>query len=54
MSRAALAKEAGVNETTVLRIERGDVDPRIEGTWAPIARALMAAEKLRSRKARAA
>jgi len=40
LSRADLAREADVSETTVLRIESGDVDPRLNGTWAPIVRAL--------------
>lgn len=40
ISRAKLAAEAGVNETTILRIENGGVDPRLDGTWAPIVRAL--------------
>lgn len=40
LSRADLAKMADVNETTILRIESGKVDPRIDGTWAPIVRAL--------------
>lgn len=45
LSRALLAEKAGVNETTVMRIENGDVDPRLDGTWAPIVRALRALEK---------
>lgn len=40
LSRAELAGLAGVNETTILRIERGDVDPRVDGTWAPIVKVL--------------
>jgi len=40
LSRAELAAMAGVNETTILRIEKGDVDPRLDGTWAPLVRAL--------------
>lgn len=44
LSRAELASLANVNETTILRIEKGDVDPRLDGTWAPIARALAAAD----------
>lgn len=40
LSRADLAKLANVNATTILRIENGDVDPRLDGTWAPIVRAL--------------
>ena len=42
LTRSALAEMAGVNETTILRIERGDVDPRLDRTWAPIVRALQA------------
>lgn len=40
LSRGELAKRAGVNETTILRIERGDVDPQVGRTWAAIVRAL--------------
>ena len=44
LSRAELADLAGVDETTVLRIERGldnkGVDPRLHSTWAPIVKAL--------------
>lgn len=40
LSRAALADLAKVSETTILRIEKGEVDPRLDGTWAPIARAI--------------
>ncbi|WP_420542818.1 helix-turn-helix domain-containing protein [Sphingomonas naphthae] len=40
LTRKDLATLAGVNETTVLRIESGDVDPRLDGTWAPLVRAL--------------
>lgn len=43
LSRAALADLAKVSETTILRIEKGEVDPRLDGTWAPIARAIAAA-----------
>lgn len=42
LTRAQLAEAAKVNETTILRIERGEVDPRLDGTWAPIVRTLMA------------
>lgn len=42
LSRADLAKLAEVSETTILRIEKGDVDPRLDGTWAPLVRALVA------------
>lgn len=45
LSRADLAKLAGVNETTILRIENGDVDPRLDGTWAPIVRAINGAPR---------
>lgn len=40
LSRAKLAALSGVNETTILRIETEKVDPRLDGTWAPIVRAL--------------
>lgn len=40
LSRAELAKLSGVHETTILRIETGKVDPRLDGTWAPLCRAL--------------
>lgn len=43
LSRAALAAKSGVHETTIMRIEKGEVDPRLDGTWAPLVRALMAA-----------
>lgn len=42
LSRAKLAALSGVNETTILRIETEKVDPRLDGTWAPIVRALRA------------
>lgn len=47
-SRADLAKLANVSETTILRIEKGDVDPRLDGTWAPLVRALQAQGKDRA------
>lgn len=50
LSRAKLAELAGVNETTIMRIEKGNVDPRLDGTWAPIVRALQALPKLPKRK----
>lgn len=40
LSRSQLARIASVNETTILRIEAGDVDPRLNGTWIPLVRAL--------------
>lgn len=40
LSRSELAQLAEVNETTILRIENGSVDPRIGGTWAPLVRIL--------------
>lgn len=45
LSRADLAEAARVNETTIMRIEKGDVDPRLDGTWAPIVRALMPTQR---------
>jgi predicted transcriptional regulator len=35
-----LALLAKVHETTITRIEGGKVDPRLDGTWAPIVRVL--------------
>lgn len=40
LSRADLAKASSVSETTILRIEKGEVDPRLGGTWALLVRAL--------------
>ena len=40
LSRAELAKLSGVHETTILRIEKAMVDPRVDGTWVPLVRAL--------------
>ena len=37
-SRAELAEAANVSATTILRIEKGEVDPMLAATWAPIAR----------------
>lgn len=45
LTRAELAVAAQVNETTILRIEKGFVDPRLDGTWAPIVRALSSLER---------
>jgi predicted transcriptional regulator len=45
LSRAELARRADVNETTILRIEKGDTDPRLDGTWAPLVRALTPIEQ---------
>lgn len=45
LSRAKLAELAGVNETTVMRIENSEVDPRLDGTWVPIVRVLQSMEK---------
>jgi predicted transcriptional regulator len=45
LSRAELAKRAGVNETTILRIENGACDPRTDGTWAKLVREVTAAGK---------
>lgn len=42
LSRADLAARTGIHETTIMRIEKGEVDPRLDGTWAPIVRALQA------------
>ena len=44
LSRAELAALAKVNETTILRIERSLVDPRLDGTWVPLVRALQQAK----------
>ena len=52
LSRADLAALAKVNETTIMRIEKGDVDPRLDGTWVPLVRALAnRAPKTRARAA---
>lgn len=40
LSRSVLAQMSGVHETTILRIEKGEVDPRLDGTWAPLVRAI--------------
>ena len=40
LTRAELAKLSGVAETTIMRIEKGEVDPKTDGTWAPIVRAI--------------
>lgn len=52
LSRAQLAEISGVHETTILRIEGSKVDPRLDGTWAPLVRALN--ECARSTKGQAA
>jgi predicted transcriptional regulator len=41
LSRIELAAKSGVHETTIFRIEKGIVDPKLRGTWAPIVRALL-------------
>lgn len=33
LTRGELAARAGVSETTIMRIEKGEVDPRLNGTW---------------------
>lgn len=40
LSRFELAAMAKVSETTILRIEKGEVDPKVSGTWAQIVRAV--------------
>lgn len=40
LTRAELAKISGVHETTIQRIEKGEVDPRVDGTWSKLVRAL--------------
>jgi predicted transcriptional regulator len=40
LSCAELAEQSGVHTTTIRRIEAGKVDPHVDGTWAPIVRAL--------------
>lgn len=42
LTRADLARLAQISETTILRIEKGEVDPRLTGTWGPLVRALEA------------
>lgn len=44
LSRADVAARAGVDETTILRIETRKVDPKLNGTWAPIVRAMQSFE----------
>lgn len=44
LTRGELAERSRVHETTIFRIETGAVDPRLDGTWAPIVRAIQAAE----------
>jgi predicted transcriptional regulator len=41
LSRIELAAKSGVHETTIFRIEKGIVDPKLRGTWAPIVKALL-------------
>jgi len=43
LSRLKLAELSGVHATTIMRIEKGEVDPRVNGTWGPIVRALRTA-----------
>ena len=45
LSRAELASLAAVSETTILRIEKREVDPRLDGTWAPLVRAIQTTTK---------
>lgn len=45
LTRGQLAALAGIHETTIMRIEKGDVDPRVDGTWLPLVRALQATEE---------
>jgi predicted transcriptional regulator len=40
ISTLQLAERSGVHQTTITRIERGDVDPRLSQTWTPIVQAL--------------
>ena len=40
LSRGELAELSGIHETTIGRIEKGQVDPRVSGTWAPLVRVL--------------
>jgi len=54
LSRSELADMARVHETTIMRIEGGIVDPRLEGTWAPLVRAVQSMAKRRPTKANAA
>lgn len=54
LSRADLAAAVGVHQTTILRIENGGVDPRVDGTWAPLVRYLQSCELNARRRRRAA
>jgi len=55
LSPKELADLAGVHVTTITRIEAGKVDPRLNGTWAPLVEALQKLEQAAEpKKARAA
>lgn len=51
LTRAELAILANVDATTIMRIEKGAVDPRLDGTWRPLVEAVKAAMPRRRRKA---
>lgn len=46
LSRGELAQRSGVHETTIMRIEKGEVDPRVDGTWAKLVRQIQSLERL--------
>ena len=50
LSRAELAALSGIHETTILRIETEKVDPKLDGTWAPLVRAIQSRKKRRPTK----
>lgn len=51
LSRADLADLSKVHETTILRIEKGEVDPKLRTTWGPLVRALQQVWRKRGRAA---
>lgn len=51
LSRGELADLSKVHETTIGRIENGQVDPRLRDTWAPLVRAVQKVWRRRQRAA---
>lgn len=49
---AELAAQCGIHQTTITRIERGAVDPRVMSTWQPIVAALAKASDGKKRRVR--
>lgn len=54
LSRGELAVRAGVSETTIMRIEKGEVDPRLNGTWRLLVLEIQKATPRRRRPTQAA